>query len=200
MIQATRRFFEPLGQGGNFMIWRSLATTLIVGFLVSPVSAGTSNSLLDVSPDGKYLLAANADNSSVSVVDTAAGKVVHEIKVGDKPEGVTWIGAGPLAAVACYREGKVVFFDAMTGKIVSKLAVAPEPYGIVADPKGKRVWVTHEYPGIVSEIDVAKRKVIRELKAGSMVRGLALSPDEKRVYVSEFTPASSEPSIWNWVK
>ena len=168
------------------MISRFLALTLAFASLVTPVWAGTSNSLLDVSPDGKTLLAANADNSSVTVVDTAAGKALREIKVGDKPECVTWIGNGPLAAVACYRDGKVVFFDAMTGKVLTKLAVAPEPYGIVADAKGKRAWVTHEYPGIVSEIDLEKRKVIREIKAGSMVRGIALSPDEKRIYVSEF--------------
>src|SRR5260370_29246027 len=161
------------------MTLRGIGITLVLGSLISPVCAGTSNSLLDVSADGKYLLAANADNGSVTVVDTTAGKALREIKVGDKPEGVTWIGAGPLAAVACYREGRIVFFDAMTGQILTKLAVAAEPYGMVADLKGKRVWVTHEYPGIVSEIDVEKRKVIRELKAGSMVRGLALSPDEK---------------------
>jgi YVTN family beta-propeller protein len=168
------------------MIWRCLAITLVFSSLVSPAGAGTSNSLLDVSPDGKSLLAANADNSSVTVVDTAAGKALREIKVGDKPEGVTWIGNGPLAAVTCYRDGKVVLFDAMSGKIIAKLAVAAEPYGIVADAKGKRAWVTHEYPGIVSEIDLEKRKVIREIKAGAMVRGIALSPDEKRIYASEF--------------
>jgi len=168
------------------MISRFLASTLVFASLVTPVWAGTSNSLLDVSPDGKILLAANADNSSVTVVDTAAGKALREIKVGDKPECVTWIGNGPLAAVACYRDGKVVFFDAMTGKVLTKLAVAPEPYGIVADAKGRRAWVTHEYPGIVSEIDLEKRKVMREIKAGSMVRGIGLSPDEKRIYVSEF--------------
>jgi len=73
------------------MISRFLALTLAFASLVTPVWAGTSNSLLDVSPDGKTLLAANADNSSVTVVDTAAGKALREIKVGDKPEGVTWI-------------------------------------------------------------------------------------------------------------
>jgi YVTN family beta-propeller protein len=148
--------------------------------------AGTSNSLLDVSPDGKLLLAANTDNDSVTVIDTVARKVVREIKVGAKPQGVTWIGNGPRAAVTCYDDHRVVFLDAATGGILKKLDVDHEPYGIVADRAGKRAWVTHEYPGLVSEIDLDGMKVIRTLKAGAFPRGLALSPDEKRLYVTEF--------------
>jgi YVTN family beta-propeller protein len=168
------------------MSLRSLLAVLVVIAGASPVFANTSNSLLDVSPDGKWLLAANNDNNSVTVVDTAARKVVREIAVGEKPEGVTWIGQGPLAAVTCYHDRKVYFFNAETGAVLKKLKVAPEPYGIVADKAGKRVWVSHEYPGLVSEIDVEKLVVTRELKAGSCVRGLAVSPDEKRIYASEF--------------
>jgi YVTN family beta-propeller protein len=153
------------------------------------VRAGSSNSLLDISPDGKRLLAANRDNDSVTVVDTATRKVLREVKVGGHPEGVTWIGNGPLAAVACYRDRRVVFFDAVSGRVVKKLAVAPEPYGIVADRAGKRAWVTHEYPGLVSEIDLDGMKVVRTLPAGAFVRGLALSPDERLLYVTEFYTA-----------
>src|SRR5262249_20890501 len=137
-----------------------------------------------------------ADNGTVTVVDAAAGQALREIKVGEKPEGVTWIGNGPLAAVTVYREDLVVFFNTADGQIIKKLSVAPEPYGIVANKEGSRVWVTHEYPGTVSEIDVASGgqqaadpKVVRVMAAGSMVRGIALSPDEKRVYVSEFYTA-----------
>jgi YVTN family beta-propeller protein len=173
------------------MLSRCTAGTVAVVLfaLCSPVLAGTSNSLLDLSPDGSRLLAANADNGTVSVIDTATRKVLHEVPVGDKPEGVTWIGGGPLAAVAVYREDKVVFLDAAAGKVVATLPVATEPYGIVATRDGKRLYVTHEYPGTVSEIDAATHKVLRELKAGSMVRGIALSPDETRVYVTEFYTA-----------
>jgi YVTN family beta-propeller protein len=148
--------------------------------------AGTSNGLLDVSPDGKRLLAANADNDSVTVIETATRKVLREIKVGEKPQGVTWIGDGPLAAVACYHQAEVILFNAETGTIVKKLKVAAEPYGIVADKAGKRLWVTHEYPGLVTEIDAVQHTVKRQLKAGSMVRGIALNADETRIYVSEF--------------
>jgi len=148
--------------------------------------AGTSNSLLDVSADGTLLLATNRDNGTVTVVDTASNKSLREIAVGREPEGITWLGTGPLAAVTCYRDDLVVIFDAASGKVLDRLAVAPEPYGIVADPDGRRAWVTHEYPGTVSEIDVAKRDVVRQIKAGSFLRGLALSTDQKRLYVTEY--------------
>ncbi len=157
-----------------------------VGLVLSGVHAGTSNSLLDVSPDGKYLLAANADNATVTVVDTQGRKALREIKVGDKPESVTWIGAGPLAAAAVYKENQVVIFNTQNGGLVRRIPVSPEPYGIVADKAGKRAWVTHEYPGTISEIDLENHKVLREIKAGAFLRGMALSPDEKCLYVAEF--------------
>jgi YVTN family beta-propeller protein len=148
--------------------------------------AGSSNSLLDVSPDGERLLVANRDNGTVSVVDAVNRKVLREIAVGDEPESVTWIGDGPLAAATVYREDLVVIFDAAEGKVLHKLPVADEPYGLVATRDGSRLYVTHEYPGLVSEIDPKGPKVLRAMKAGAMVRGLALSPDEKRLYVTEF--------------
>lgn len=154
---------------------------------VGPVArAGSSNSLLDVSPDGARLLAVNADNGTVTVVDLKTRQKLHEIAVGDKPEGATWVGAGPLAAVTVYRDDRVVFLDTAAGKVLDRLGVDDEPYGIVALRDGSRGYVTHEYPGRVSEIDLRSRKVLRTFTVGSMPRGIALSSDETRLYVTEF--------------
>src|SRR5579884_2504063 len=151
-----------------------------------PVDAGSSNSLLDITPDGQRLLVANADNGSVTVIDALTNKALGEIAVGDKPEGVAWIGNGPLAVVTVDNEAIVAFVDTTRGRVVEKLRVADEPYGIVVTKAGSRAYVTHEYPGVVSEIDLGRRQVLREMKAGERVRGLAFSPDEKRLYVTEF--------------
>jgi YVTN family beta-propeller protein len=149
------------------------------------VYAGSSNSLLDVSPDGGRLLAANSDNGTVTVVDLDARKALSEIKVGDKPEGVAWI-SDKLAAVTVYRESRVAIVDTEASKVVKKLTMAFEPYGIVTNKDRSRAWVTHDYPGIVSELDLKSHKVAREIKVAPFVRGLALSPDESRLYVTEF--------------
>jgi YVTN family beta-propeller protein len=167
------------------------AACVVLGLLLtaSAARAGASNSLLDVSPDGERLLVANPDNGTVAVVDAVNRKALREVTVGDKVEGVSWVGGGPLAAAAVYRENVVVLFDAAEGKVLHRLPVAAEPYGVVGLRDGSRLYVTHEYPGLVSEIDPQGPKVLRELKAGAMVRGLALSPDEKRLYVAEFYTA-----------
>ncbi len=160
---------------------------LLCWSLISPaLHAGVSNSLLDISSDGKLLLVANTDNGTVTVVDAEKQRVLHEIKVGDKPEGVTWIGDGPLAVVAVYGADRVAFVDAAAGKVVQQLPVSNEPYGIVANRDGSRAWITHEYPGTVSEVDLAQQKVVREIKVGPFVRGLCLSPDEGRLYVTQY--------------
>jgi YVTN family beta-propeller protein len=168
-------------------LMRARIAALVLGLaLPALASAGTSNSLLDVSPDGKWLLAANRDNGTVTVVDLEKRQAVREIAVGSTPEGVTWIDNGPRAVVTLYDGAAVVFFDAQTGKVGTKLKVAVEPYGIVADPEGKRAWVTHEYPGTVTEIDLRAEKVEREFPAGVHLRGIAFRPSENRLYVSEF--------------
>ncbi len=160
----------------------ALAVLLLPGLSL----AGSSNSLLDVSPDGKRLTAVNADNGTVSIIDLKSRKVIHEVPVGDKPEGATWVGDTTVLAVTVYRDDRVVFIDADKGKAIESLDVDDEPYGIVATRDGKTAYVTHEYPGKVSVIDLKTRKVIKQLPAGSHPRGIALSPDEKTVYVTEF--------------
>ncbi|MFQ3651579.1 MAG: hypothetical protein SNJ75_14730, partial [Gemmataceae bacterium] len=89
----------------------------------APLLAGSSNSLLDVSADGKRLLAVNSDNGTVTVVDLEKREKLHEIAVGDKPEAVAWIGTSDLALVTVYREDRVVFIDTQKGKIVHMLDV-----------------------------------------------------------------------------
>src|SRR5262245_19471897 len=95
----------------------SIPAVVLIALMVPRLHAGTSNSLLDVSPDGARLLVANTDNGTVTVIDTAKREVIREIKVGAKPESVAWIGSGPRAVATLYAESAVVFFDAASGAI-----------------------------------------------------------------------------------
>src|SRR5450432_491687 len=141
-------------------------------------TASSSSSLLDVHPDGKQLLVANTDGGTVTLVDLATRKALRELPVGDHPEAVAWIGAGPLAIATVYRDDKVVLIDTVADKVVAAMNCAAEPYGVVTTKDGKRAFVSHDYPGLVSEIDLEAHKVVRTIPSGEWSRGIALTPDE----------------------
>ena len=162
---------------------------LAVSLLATPAFAGSSNSLMDVSPDGSRLVVANTDSGTVTVVDLAARKAVCELPAGDHPEGTSWVGNGPLALATVYGDDVLLFLDTEHKKVVHVLPVGDEPYGVVVTRDGKTAYVTNDYPGTVTEVDIPGRKVTRTIKVGENCRGLALSPDEKTLYVTEFLSA-----------
>ena len=165
-----------------------LRPLLVLLLGASPLFAGASNSLLDVSPDGKLLAVANTDSGTVSVIDLKARKKLAEYPCGDHPEGVAWAGKTGTFLATVYGDDKVLFYDAAKGHTFN-LKVDDEPYGIVTTADGKFAYVSHDYPGTVSEIDIAARKVSRTFKAGPNARGIAFSADESTLYVTEFLTA-----------
>ena len=62
------------------MVWRLVCLALIAALLVQPAWAGTSNSLMDVSPDCTRLLVANPDNGTVTLVDTTTHQVLNDVQ------------------------------------------------------------------------------------------------------------------------
>jgi YVTN family beta-propeller protein len=174
-------------QEGSHLMMRWLLFLLMATTGIA-AAAAPSSSLLDVSPDGKKLLVANTDNGTITVVDLTTQKALNEIPVGDHPEGVAWVGNGPLAIATVYRDDKIVFLDTATGKVESIKGEA-EPYGVVVSPDGQKAYVTHDYPGTVSVVDIASRKIERTIPVGQWARGIALAADGSKLYVSHFFSA-----------
>ena len=158
--------------------------TLFITLATSPVLGGVSNSLMDISTDGALLACSNRDSGTVTVVDLKTFQKRHEVKVGNKPEGVSFLGDSHKLAVAVYHDDRVVFIDGDTGQPAGEVDVFDEPYGVVSSPSGDRVFVTLSYPGQVVEIDSAKLAVVRTVEGGAFNRGVAISGD--RLWVSEY--------------
>lgn len=152
--------------------------------------AGSSNSLLDISADGRLLACSNRDSGTVTIVDPATFTKLREIPVGRKPEGVTFLGDSHQLAVAIYADDSVAFVDADQGEVIGRCEVFDEPYAVVSTRDGSRIWVTLEYPGQLIEIDTKSHKILRTLAAGSFPRGLALSSDQRTAFVTEYYTAT----------
>ncbi|MFT5325156.1 MAG: YVTN family beta-propeller protein [Planctomycetaceae bacterium] len=167
-----------------------LILAALAAAMANPAAAGTSNSLMDISSDGALLACSNRDSGTVTFVDLATNKVLREVKVGHKPEGVSFIGESHEIAVAVYDDDSIVFVDGDSGKSRATLSVFDEPYGIVSTSDGSRVYVTLEYPGQVVEVDPKTAKITRKFAAGAFPRGIAISPDEKQLLICEFLTAT----------
>src|SRR5258708_22804656 len=152
--------------------------------------AGLSNSPIDISPDGALSATGNRDKGSVSIVDLGMGKVVHEIAVGHKPEGVSFLGASHSLSATVYADDVVVVLDADAGTVLKTVSVFDEPYGVVSARDGAKAYITLEYPGQVVEIDTAAGAISRTFAAGEFPRGIALAADERRLFVTEYYTGS----------
>jgi YVTN family beta-propeller protein len=62
---------------------------------------------LDVSPDGKELMAANGAQDNLLVIDTESQSVVHSISLGDGPHAVAFSPDGAVAYVTNSEDGTV---------------------------------------------------------------------------------------------
>ena len=71
------------------------------------------------SEDGRFLYVSNLASKSVSVIDTAAMKVVASIAVGDNPNQMALSGDGRLF-VACSNDNTVVVIDTKTRSVIEK--------------------------------------------------------------------------------
>ena len=179
-----------------------------LGVDVKPEAAG-----LAVSPDGAWLLAANLQNDSVSLVDLAAGKAVGELDLrpgkldparhgepgGGFPQAIAWTGPGH-AFVSTERDREVIELSAMSGtlKLVRRIRTEGQPTALLAAPGGKRLYAALGNTDALAVIDPVAGKVVQttptlgtpEMMAGRRFRGgantnaLAFGPGGKTLYVS----------------
>lgn len=169
-----------------------VASITLVSLLLthSLLQAGSSNSLMDISADGKILACSNRDSGSVTIVGLPANNKHFEISVGQHPEGVSFLGDTHLLAVAVYDEDKVVIIDSKTGKIKNEIAVFDEPYGIVSNKSGDRLYVTLDYPGRIVEINADDSEIIKEITLNPFLRGIAISNDDRSLYTTNYYSAN----------
>jgi DNA-binding beta-propeller fold protein YncE len=178
-----------------------------LGLEVKPMAAG-----LAVSPDGRWLLAANLQNESVSLVDLAAGKVAGELDLrpgkvdpaqagqpgGGFPQAVAWTAAD-RAFVATERDREVIELSAGASglKLVRRIKTSGQPTALLAGPAG-RLYAALATTDALAVIETRAGQVVqttstvatpalmagRKFKGGANSNALALSPDGKTLYVS----------------
>ncbi|MDZ8108566.1 MAG: hypothetical protein RM338_23485 [Nostoc sp. DedQUE12a] len=177
---------------------------LLKGTPAATANPGAVVAGIALSKDGKTLVAANFENDSISVINTATRQVTKEIQLfkpgsnvasGEFPFDVAIVsdssGAGLKTYVSSQRDDEVLAVNLSTAKIV-RIPVDAQPNKILLSDNQHRLYVANGNSDTVSVIDTNSDRVVqtinlarpKERYKGSIPNSLALSPDQKTLYVT----------------
>lgn len=153
----------PPGGGGPRMDWKET---------VIPVGKGDEG--FDVSPDGRELWTANAQDGTVSVIDLGAKKVV--VTLDAKVMGANrlkFTPDGKLAVISNLRDGDLVVYDVASRKEFKRVKIGHGASGILMDAVGGRVFVACGPDNYVAVVDLKSLEVTGKVDVGGDPDGLA---------------------------
>ena len=144
---------------------------------ITNVPAGRGSEGFDVSPDGKQLWVANAQDGTVTIIDVATKKALQTFPVpvrGNRlkitPDGAQVLVSGMASGQS---KANVVILDFATHKEVKTFDLGGGSAGILIVPDGSRAYVAVSAKDYVAAIDLRKMEVTGKLPTGKGPDGLA---------------------------
>jgi PQQ-dependent catabolism-associated beta-propeller protein len=144
-----------------------------------------------LSPDESRIFIANENDSEMSEIRIADGKVLRQVPTGGEPEGTAVSHDGKLVIQASETGSMAHVIDASTGKILNNLIVDTRPRYIAFTPDGTRFWVSSEVRGTVTVFDTGTLKQLGKVDFESagltqnlvQANGIRFTRDGKRAFV-----------------
>jgi DNA-binding beta-propeller fold protein YncE len=138
------------------------------------ISVGRGAEGFDVSPDGKELWAANAQDGTISILDLAAKKVVQTLTAEvNGANRLKFTPDGKRVLVSTLGGPNVSIFDAPTRAVVKRIKVGRGAAGIQMRPDGAVAYVACTPDDYVAIIDLKTLEVASYLDAGKQPDGMA---------------------------
>src|SRR5690242_17508598 len=102
---------------------------------------------------------ANEKSGTVSVVDTAADKVVAEIATGGKPRGMALSPDGQRLYVSEQSKNALLVVDTSTREVLQEIELGQSPEGIDISPDGRLLAAASEATNAVLLVDTAAGRI-----------------------------------------
>ena len=132
---------------------------------VIPVSRGSEG--FDVSPDGRELWTASADDGTIAVINIAARKVVD--KIDAKVNGanrVEFTPDGKRVLISTLRSGDLFVYDAVSHKELKRINIGHGAAGILMDTDGSRAFIGCTPDNYVAVVDLKTLEVTGHINLG----------------------------------
>ncbi len=139
---------------------------------VVPVGRGAEG--FDISPDGREIWAANAQDGTISVLDFAGKRVLATLNANvGGANRLKFTPDGKLVFVSTLNGPDAVVIDAATRQERKRIPVGRGAAGILMQPDGARVFVACTPDDTIAAIDLHSLEVTGRIDAGKQPDGLA---------------------------
>lgn len=139
---------------------------------VVPVGRGPEG--FDISPDGRQIWAANAQDGTVSIIDIAGKRVLRTLQADVKSANrLKFTPDGKLVLISSLRRPDLAVLDGVTGKTVKRIEIGHGAEGVLVEPTGARAFVSCTPDDYVAVIDLKTLEVTGHIDAGKNPDGLA---------------------------
>jgi YVTN family beta-propeller protein len=145
---------------------------------VVPVGRGAEG--FDVSPNGKEIWAANAQDGTVSVIDIAGKKVIQTLAANvSSANRLKFTPNGKLVFISTLGGPDLTIIDAATRDIVKRVKIGRGAAGIQMQPDGLRAYVACTPDDYIAIIDLKSLEVAGHIQAGKQPDGLAWAVERR---------------------
>jgi len=157
-----------------------------VGLLIAGMTVALTSGIAAAAPK---VYVGNFKDNTVSVIDTATGKVVATVPVAAGPHGMTITKDGRWVFVSGDNSSQVSVIDTAIDSVAQTIEVGKGPHGVALTPNGRQLLVTVNGEDKVVFVDTAKRTVIGSV-AVPKPHNIAIRPDGKVAYVASQQPGN----------
>jgi DNA-binding beta-propeller fold protein YncE len=140
------------------------------------VTVGRGAEGFDVTPGGKELWAANAQDGTISILDLSAKKVTQTLNADvNSANRLKFTPDGKLALVSVLSGANLSIFDVATRAVKKRIAIGQGAAGIEMQPDGSRAFIACTPDSYVVVLDLKTLEVKGHFDAGKNPDGMAWS-------------------------
>ena len=138
------------------------------------VRVGDGSEGFDVSPDGKEIWVANAQDGTISIIDFAGKKVIQTLAAHvNGANRLRFTPDGKHVLVSMLSGPDLVVLDAGARKEIKRIPIGHGAAGIEMQPDGSRAFVACTPDNYVAVIDLHSLEVTGHIQAGGQPDGMA---------------------------
>jgi YVTN family beta-propeller protein len=140
--------------------------------------------MVSISRDGKIACTANILSNSITVVDVNQIKVVKNVSVPERPEGMVFSKTDDLIYCVCREASLIAIIERKSATMIDKITTGNGPVRIAISDDGNQLIFPLFHSESVQFANTTSNKVTDTVRIGSHPAGICMSPEGKYVFIS----------------